>query len=731
MKRTVFLAIVVLLLSGCNGKVPADIEAAQALARRVMGPSRARQIDFRLLEESVPDAFRLETARGRIVISGNNAGSMAVGLNEYLRSVCHVSVGWFKEDRIKLPRRLPRPAAPIERTARVSQRFFLNYCTSGYTLPWWKWEDWEHFIDWMALNGVNLPLAVSGQEAIWYEIWTELGLSDEEVRSYFTGPSHLPWHRMLNIDHWGGPLPKSWLSGQMELQKRIVKRERELSMRPVLPAFAGHVPAALSRVCPEAKIEKLSLWGGFTEEYVPSFLDPLDPLFEKIQKAFIEKQTAAYGTDHVYGIDLFNEMTPPSWEPEYLATVGSHAYEALAAADPQAVWLQMGWLFWYQRGDWTPERVKAYLTSYPASQQILLDYYCETQEVWRRTESFFGVPYIWCYLGNFGGNTFLGGDLSLSGERIEETLRSGGENLAGIGCTLEALDCNPWSYEYILSKAWDDWTPDQFASSLASCRSGLAPEKAAALDSAWRVLFEKVYTKGNGWLRDPLVNHRPSLRAGRGTFDDKYGAQYDNAVLRDMLQALLASEGSGRAFDFDLVNFSRQWLTNMCANLYYDYYNAVQSGDREAMEKHSQRFLGILDDLDGILAYEPYFLLGKWISDARAWGKGAAEADYFERDARNLITTWGDRGRELCDYACRSLNGLVSDFYKVRWEMLFNAVDTALDDHGEYTSEDADAYHEAVCDFEMDWWRECRGRYPATPSRASLRKAVGALLEKY
>ena len=74
------------------------------------------------------------------------------------------------------------------------------------------------------------------------------GLTDEEIRGYFTGPAHLPWHRMCNLDGWQSPLPKEWLSSQAALQEQIVAREREFNMRPVLPAFAGHVPAALKRV---------------------------------------------------------------------------------------------------------------------------------------------------------------------------------------------------------------------------------------------------------------------------------------------------------------------------------------------------------------------------------------------------------------------------------------------------------------------------------------------------
>lgn len=37
---------------------------------------------------------------------------------------------------------------------------------------WWDWERWEKEIDWMALQGVNLPLAFTGQEAIWQKVFS-------------------------------------------------------------------------------------------------------------------------------------------------------------------------------------------------------------------------------------------------------------------------------------------------------------------------------------------------------------------------------------------------------------------------------------------------------------------------------------------------------------------------------------------------------------------------------
>lgn len=36
---------------------------------------------------------------------------------------------------------------------------------------WWDWQRWEKEIDWMALQGINLPLAFTGQEAIWQKVF--------------------------------------------------------------------------------------------------------------------------------------------------------------------------------------------------------------------------------------------------------------------------------------------------------------------------------------------------------------------------------------------------------------------------------------------------------------------------------------------------------------------------------------------------------------------------------
>ena len=528
-----------------------NITTMRKMTQRLF-PQQASFFDFRLLNDTSTDSFTIKSEGNKIIISGNNANSMAVGLNHYLKNYCLTTISWYKDDPIELPKTLPNIPAEVTIKANVPTRFFLNYCTFGYSMTWWKWSDWEHFIDWMALNGINMPLAITGQEAIWYKVWSKLGLTDEEIRGYFTGPAHLPWHRMCNLDGWQSPLPKEWLSSQAELQEQIVAREREFNMQPVLPAFAGHVPAALKRVYPNIKTSRVSEWGGFADQYRCTFLNPMDSLYAIIQKEYLTEQTRLYGTNHIYGIDPFNEIDPPSWDTDSLGMMAKHIYESVAAVDPKAIWLQMTWLFYADIKHWTTPRIKSYLRSVPQDKLILLDYFCEYTEIWKQTDSYFGQPYLWCYLGNFGGNSFLSGPVKLVSERLADALKNGGSNLKGVGSTLEGIDLNQFMYEFVLDKAWNSGQTDkEWFLKLADRRTGKVSPEAR---KAWEILADKVYIQPAQVGQGTLTNARPCLK-GNGHWTTKPTIEYQPKDLVEAWRLLLLVKDCQRdSYEFDLVN---------------------------------------------------------------------------------------------------------------------------------------------------------------------------------
>ena len=68
----------------------------------------------------------------------------------------------------------PLPEINTTLTSVEKFRYHMNVCTFGHTFAFGKWPQWEKHIDWMALNGTNLPLAFVGQEAIWERVYTKV-----------------------------------------------------------------------------------------------------------------------------------------------------------------------------------------------------------------------------------------------------------------------------------------------------------------------------------------------------------------------------------------------------------------------------------------------------------------------------------------------------------------------------------------------------------------------------
>lgn len=693
-----------LLAVAASGALRAN-EVMDAMVSRLL-PGHESRFQFELI--GAPDAtdwYRVEASGDKVLISGNSNNSLAVGLNRYLMNDCGTYVSWWATDSIAVPDVLPLPAAPLAGTARVDDRFFLNYCTYGYTMPFWSWSDWERLIDWMALNGVNMPLACTGQESIWYDVWTRLGIPGERVRAYFGGPAHLPWHRMCNIDYWQGPMPLSYLENQEELQHKILRREREFDMTPVLPAFSGHVPKELADVFPDAAIHGMSNWGGANvDDWRAHFIEPSDPLFDRIQRMYLEEQTRRYGTGHVYGVDPFNEIDVPDWSEAYLSATARRIYDSLAAVDPDARWLQMTWMFYYMSSQWTPSRIEAFLSSVPGDRLILLDYYCDRQELWKSTDSYHGKPYIWCYLGNFGGNSMLAGQPGVIGDRIDNVLARGGSNLAGLGGTLEGLDVNPQMHEFILSRAWDDapsaLSPADWMASWGSARGNSS--------SAWKELATDIYTTYSNGCQSVLINSRPCFEKFQGWNTNPF-YDYDNGRLGDIWARLVADKTPTDAHRHDVVNIGRQYLGNKFADLRAGFTAAYNARDLEAMRLAADSMNRLLADYDRLLSTMPMFSIGKWIADARALGVTPAEKDYYETNARTIVTTWRDAGCQLNEYANRGWGGLTRSYYAPRWAMFTAGAIKAVEAGGQF---DTDAFNRMIVDWEWAWANSHDEQFP-------------------
>jgi alpha-N-acetylglucosaminidase len=150
----------------------------------------------------------------------------------------------------------------------------------------------------------------------------------------------------------------------------------------------------------------------------------------------------------------------------------------------------------------------------------------------------------------------------------------------------------------------------------------------------------------------------------------------------------------------DLVIITKQILDNLAIPVRKKINQAYVDKDSVELKKQIELFIGILDDQDRLMATQAEFLLGKWTKDARDFGSDSASKAYYEKNARVLISTWGNEGNKIIDYASRDLSGLISSYYKVRWERFFDLLQLSIDEN---TPLDMDVINKEMAAFEWSW----------------------------
>ncbi|HET8649694.1 MAG TPA: alpha-N-acetylglucosaminidase [Gemmatimonadales bacterium] len=690
------------------------INAVSALIRRVV-PADARHFTLELIPQTDSlDVFEVASRDGKILLRGSSGVAIASALGWYLEHVAGVNVPTPLDGPIHL-NSVPMVTTPVRISTPYRYRYFFNYCTFSYSMAWWNWDDWQRMIDWMALKGINLPLAVTGQEATWQLTLRDLGFSDQQIADFLVGPAYFPWGWMGNIDGLGGPLPQHWIDTHITLERQILARERSLGMTPVLQGFTGHVPESISRVFPDAKIHQTGDWSaGFSGTW---FLDPMDPLFQRMARTFIERQQELYGSDHVYAADPFNEINPPTDDSTFLAEMGSAIYRGMASADSLAVWVLQGWFLYYQANFWKEPQARALLGAVSDDRMIVLDLYGDSHPVWTERKAFYGKPWIWNVLYNFGGQVSVSGNLPRMARNLAAALESPDHGrMSGIGMTMEGLGYNPVVPDFVLDMTWRDTVPQlqPWVRDYVVRRYGRPDVQAW---DAWKILLATAYSSAP--QTGTFLAERPQFYQKGVAYRTSPVVPYDGTRLVRALNLLLGASSRLRhndAYQYDVVNLTRQVLGQLGLPMVDSVQAAYRRKDRKALERAEQRVVELLRDLDTLVGTRKEFLLGRWLEDAKSWGETDDERALYEWNARNIITLWGTKCTEgenddLNLYAYKQWQGMFTDYYLPRWEEFFRRLNASLDEGKEF---DRSPFAEWSCQWEQAWSKE-RKSYRTRP----------------
>ena len=626
------------------------------------------------------DFFELDQKGDTVVIRGNNYVNIATGLNWYLKYYAGIHLSW-NGMTAKLPESLPKVSTPVRKETNLSLRYDFNYCTYSYTMAFWDWERWEKEIDWMALHGINLPLAVVGQECVWKNMLEKLGYTKEEINKFIAGPAFLAWWAMNNLEGWGGPNPDSWYTQQEALQKKILKRMREYGIEPVFPGYSGMVPHEANKKLGQY-VSEPALWNGFTR---PAVLLPTDSRFNEIASLYYKELEKLFGKANYYSMDPFHELEDAG-SVDFDAA-GKAVLKAMKDVNPKTTWVIQGWT-----ENPRPEMIK----NLNNGDILILDLFSECRpmwgipSIWKREKGYEQHDWLFCMIENFGGNVGLHGRMDQLLNNFYLTKNNPlAAHLKGIGLTMEGSENNPVMFELMCELPWrpEKFTKEEWLKDYLFARYGVRDEK---ITQAWSILADGIYNCpfGNNQQgpHESIFCGRPGLNNFQASSWSKMQNYYDptstEAAARLMLEVADKYKGNNN-FEYDLVDIVRQSLSDRGRIVYNQTIADFKSFDQQSFAAHSQEFLNILLAQDRLLGTRSEFRVGRWIEQARNLGTTPEEIDLYEWNSRVQITTWGNRvcanDGGLRDYAHKEWNGLLKDFYYKRWAAYWQTLQDVLD----------------------------------------------------
>ncbi|MBE6287310.1 MAG: alpha-N-acetylglucosaminidase [Mediterranea massiliensis] len=632
------------------------------------------------LKKGDKDFFELDQRGKKVVIRGNTYVNIATGLNWYLKYYAGIQLTW-NNMKADLPEILPPVVKKERRETDLTLRYDFNYCTFSYTMAFWDWERWEKELDWMALHGINLPLAAVGQECIWRNVLLRLGYTKQEVNNFIAGPAFLAWWAMNNLEGWGGPNPDSWYATQEVLQKKIIRRMKELGIKPVFPGYSGMIPHNADKKL-GLNITKGDLWNGFTR---PAFLQPTDPRYTEIAELYYEEQEKLFGKADYYSMDPFHEAKNAAGV-DFDAS-GKAIMAEMKKVNPKAVWVIQGWT-----ENPRPEMIK----NLPQGDLLILDLFSECRpmwgipSIWKRDKGYEQHEWLFCLLENFGGNVGLHGRMDQLLENFYLTKNNPlAKHLKGIGLTMEGTENNPVMFELMCELPWrpKQFTKEEWIKSYCQARYGV---KDPTIEAAWALLIDGIYNcpRGNNQQgpHESIFCGRPSLNNFQASSWSKMQNYYDPTVTIKAAKLMvdIAEKYRGNNnFEYDLIDITRQAIADRARIAYHHTIADFKAFDSNSFKRNSQYFLQLLLMQDRLLGSRSEFRVGRWIEMARNKGITDEEKDLYEWNARVQITTWGNRfcadEGGLRDYAHKEWNGLLRDFYYTRWSIYWQTLQDVLD----------------------------------------------------
>ncbi|PUB28130.1 alpha-N-acetylglucosaminidase [Elizabethkingia sp. YR214] len=662
------LTTLVFVLNICQLCLAQDFKSVNNLAQRQFPWLSGKLVLKSIPKEKEADVFTLETRNNQLYISASSASAASRGLDWYVKHYVHQSISHFGNN-IRNINKLPVVSPLLKKTSLVPYRYALNYCTINYSFSFYTWEDWEKELDWMALNGVNIMLAPVGTELVWYNTLLKLGYTDAEAKAFVPGPAFTAWWLMGNLEGWGGPVSVDMMNQQAELQKKILKRMKELGIEPILQGFYGMVPHDLNNKISEATVIEQGKWaGGFQR---PGILDPTTKLFSKIADTYYTEMKNLYGEDiHYFGGEPFHEGGKTNGLD--LKNVAENIQASMQKNYPNSTWVLQGW---------QQNPSDGLLSGLKKENTLIIELFGENTANWEKRKGYGGTSFIWSNVSNFGEKNGLYGKLQ---RFLDEVFRAKesvyGTNLKGIGIIPEGIFNNPVAYDLMLDIAWYSKKPalDQWLAEYTKYRYG---KKNQNVIQAWKEFAQTIYSSPDVYQEGPsesIYCARPSLNVNPVSSWGTRKRNYDQDRFKEAVKIFVKADTDfkdSETYQTDKTDFLRQVWANKGDVVYDELVKAINAKKASEIQKSGSQFLEMITTQNMLLGNNVHFTLNRWLKEADRFGKKLPDAQNVMFNAKSQLTYWGPDNNpktDLRDYAHKEWNGLLGSLYYNRWKVFID-----------------------------------------------------------
>ena len=519
-----------------------------------------------------------------------------------------------------------------------------NYCTLSYTMAFWSKAEWEPELDRLQRHGFNVALVTAGLPKVWELTLKELGYDEESIKAFIPDEAAAAWWNMGNLEGLGGPVPPERIERDAELGRWLCAEMRKRGIEPILQGFTGLVPA-----CTEGAIAQ-GHWCYIYER--PAILDPASERFDEFARVWYGNLEKVYGIKPKYlGGDLFHEGgIADAFEPGAITEAARKVQRLQQEAFPGVTWVLQSWQ------DSPRPEIRAGLDPRFTLIEVLDK---DMSNLGEYDYRFGELPWVWCEVMNFGGNTGLYGGVKRFENLDKIANGKGKESFRGFGMLSEGLETNDFCY-YVFFKS----VAGEKASIADYVRERYGVED-PRLEQALGIIARTAWDcrrKQEGCVENVMCAVPAWEVRNVSAWGPRTGTPYNRRALVRAAELYLASYREGENFRNDMTEIFMQLLADKARELLPE-----TQGDR-AKQLEFLRLIAMADKLAG---FSDNWRLDRKLDRTRTQAGRDGAKGYLR-----MITTWaeGEAAGEasgLRDYAHRAYHGLLSAYYLARWEKFF------------------------------------------------------------